>query len=202
MERQTISNVKQENDSIIEDAKITAEKIISESAIIKAIEKKAQEIKKEVLSEYSKMLFSKYKQTKHLHANFYAVKSFESKFFALFTDKGEQITNFKYAAIEPATGIADDEFMVTVYTNNTPKFGLINSSGEEFVPPVYENLFGWFCEGLAAVKLNGKYGYINRKNETVIPFIYDDANMFWGHKAEVKLNGRTFFIDKMGNEEL
>lgn len=37
---------------------------------------------------------------------------------------------------------------------------------------------GQFNEGLAAVKENGKWGYIDETGETVIPFQYDKAYLF------------------------
>lgn len=43
-----------------------------------------------------------------------------------------------------------------------------------------------FTEGLARVKQNGKYGYINTKGELVSPCIYDGANSFSKGLALVK----------------
>lgn len=200
MERLTILNAEKEAERIIEEAKLKADEILSQSSLLKAIEEKAQQIKKDILQS-SDALFSKYRQTKYIHADFYAVKRFDSRYFALFKSSGEQITDFKYDDIEQAAGLNNNEFMVTVYKNNRLLVGVIDSKGKEFIPPIYENFFNWFCsDGLAVVEINGKYGYINRKNETIIPFIYDNASMFCVNKAEVQLNGRTFFIDKKGNE--
>jgi len=49
----------------------------------------------------------------------------------------------------------------------------------------YEDVIGlqyedaqFFSEGLAAVKKNGKWGYIDKDNNVVIPFAYDVANIF------------------------
>jgi hypothetical protein len=49
--------------------------------------------------------------------------------------------------------------------------------------------------------LNGKIGFVNSLGEEIIPLIYDDAGYnFHDGKARVTLNGRTFYIDKNGNE--
>lgn len=48
---------------------------------------------------------------------------------------------------------------------------------EETIAPQYEDA-GPFNEGLAAVKKNGKWGYIDTDNKTVIPFRYDVAGIF------------------------
>ena len=58
---------------------------------------------------------------------------------------------------------------------------------------------GWyFSEGLAAVSANGKFGFINRQGETVIPFRFDDASPFHGALARVILQGKAGYVDKRG----
>lgn len=47
----------------------------------------------------------------------------------------------------------------------------------EAIAPQYEKA-GVFSDGLAPVKQNGKWGYINTDNEVVIPFQYDAAGIF------------------------
>ncbi|MDR2467074.1 MAG: WG repeat-containing protein [Prevotellaceae bacterium] len=59
-----------------------------------------------------------------------------------------------------------------------------------------------FSEGLAAVKLNGKYGFIDRTGMEIIPFRYDDAGAFSEGLAKVRTNGKWGFIDKMGKEAI
>jgi hypothetical protein len=57
-----------------------------------------------------------------------------------------------------------------------------------------------FVDGPAVVKLNGKYGFINEKNEVVLPFIYDEYSYsFERGKALVKLEGKKGYIDLAGN---
>ena len=54
-----------------------------------------------------------------------------------------------------------------------------------------------FWDGLAYVKFNNKYGYINHKGEVVIPIIYDKADNFYNGKATVVLNGKNIIIDRI-----
>src|SRR5215471_18806635 len=55
-----------------------------------------------------------------------------------------------------------------------------------------------FRGGLAAVKKNGKWGYLDRDGRVVIPFAFDDAGQFAGGLAPAKLGSKTGFIDTSG----
>ena len=55
-------------------------------------------------------------------------------------------------------------------------------------------------EGLARVEMNGKWGYIDREGNVVIPFKYDGAEDFSEGLAEVLLKNKYSFIDKKGKE--
>lgn len=57
-----------------------------------------------------------------------------------------------------------------------------------------------FSEGLAVSKKNGLYGYINEKNEWVIPAQYQEASLFHQGIATVKKDNEYFFIDKTGKK--
>ncbi len=56
--------------------------------------------------------------------------------------------------------------------------------------------------GLIKVKLEGKYGFINKDGEEIIPCKYEDADYFWfgAETAKVKLNGEWITIDKTGKQ--
>ena len=57
-----------------------------------------------------------------------------------------------------------------------------------------------FCNGLAAVKSNNKWGYIDELGEIVIPCIYDECHRFIYHIASVKLHGKWGLITSTGKE--
>ena len=55
-----------------------------------------------------------------------------------------------------------------------------------------------FYNDLAVVCINGKYGFINRTQELVIPAIYDYANNFDNGFAYVKIGEFEYYIDTLG----
>ena len=59
---------------------------------------------------------------------------------------------------------------------------------------------GCFSEGLAAVGLDGKYGYINTQGVEVIPCKYDSAGCFSEGLAPIKLDYKWGFINTKGEE--
>lgn len=59
-----------------------------------------------------------------------------------------------------------------------------------------------FRENLLAVKLDDKWGYIDKKGETVLPALYDYATAFYNNRAIVEINGKMQIIDKTGKNIL
>lgn len=57
-----------------------------------------------------------------------------------------------------------------------------------------------FSSGLARVKLNGTWGYIDKAGVEVTSFTYDSADNFNEDMAKVGINEKYGFIDKMGNQ--
>jgi hypothetical protein len=68
---------------------------------------------------------------------------------------------------------------------------IITNSGDVYTPKK-------FNEGLAAISINGKYGYINNNFEVVIPPLYDHAYEFQNGLARIILIGEYGFINKHG----
>ena len=109
------------------------------------------------------------------------------------------------------------------------KYGFIDKSGTLVIPCKYDDSNS-FREGLAAVtlngndgyitqteiwydyagknlsnnlrlvKLNGKYGFIDKSGTEVIPCKYDEADSFREGLAKVVLKGKYGFVDKTGTE--
>ena len=86
------------------------------------------------------------------------------------------------------------EFMAIIYNN----FYWIYDEVTKFMLK-YDDANN-FSEGLARVKLNGKYGYIDKQGTEVIPLKYDYANNFSEGLALVGLADKYGFIDKQGTE--
>lgn len=75
------------------------------------------------------------------------------------------------------------------------KYGFIDSTGHEAIPPMYDQVM-WFKDGIARVELNGKWGWVDKQNKTVIPFVYDELPTdFWGGLARVSKNEKYGFIN-------
>ena len=75
----------------------------------------------------------------------------------------------------------------------------VYDTGEMVVPFKYDEVWD-FNEGLAVVKLNGKYGYINKNGKEVTQLKYDREFHFSEGLAAVKLNGKYGYINKNGKE--
>lgn len=66
---------------------------------------------------------------------------------------------------------ATDMDTLCVFSNKCRRGYLNKNTGEILIQPKYEH--AWlFSEGMAAVVLNGKLGFINTKDEVVLPFTY------------------------------
>ena len=57
-----------------------------------------------------------------------------------------------------------------------------------------------FSDELACVEKNGKFGYIDKNGQEVIPFIYDIGGDFNDGLACVEKDGKYGYIDKTGDE--
>ena len=86
------------------------------------------------------------------------------------------------------------------------KFGFINESGKEVVPPIYDKVgnFNEVTKDWALVEAGGLKGFINREGYVVVPVNYTEIGKFdsiqkdW---AVVKDNrNKMGFIDKSGKE--
>lgn len=69
--------------------------------------------------------------------------------------------------------------------------------GEWVIQPRFESA-GDFADGLAAVSLGGKWGYIGKNGSCSIPFKYEQGGVFVDGLARVKLFERWGYIDKTG----
>ena len=79
-----------------------------------------------------------------------------------------------------------------VPTEYNGRWGFLDTAtGEEVVPFIYDYAHA-FSVGLALVRQNGWWGYVDKTGKKLFLFNKDG-------KAKVKLNGETFFIDVKGN---
>jgi hypothetical protein len=71
------------------------------------------------------------------------------------------------------------------------KWGFIDKTGKEIVPPMYDHTWG-FHEGLAAVELNNKWGFIDKTGKLIVPPMYDFSFGFQEGLARVTLNYKEY----------
>ena len=100
---------------------------------------------------------------------------------------------FEYARIRHF----EDE--LALISNNG--IGYVNIKNEIVINAQYNfNFLGDFHNGLALVKKDKKFGYINKYNEIIIPIIYDNALPFKDNSTLVQKDGLVFFIDQKGKK--
>ena len=96
-----------------------------------------------------------------------------------------------YAYMEPGDSIV-------AVRNQEKKYGFYDKiKKKEIVAPVYDEVTR-FEGGLAAVKLNYKWGFVDQTGNLVIPLQYDMTPWFYNGFAAVSLNRKYGFIDKTG----
>ena len=124
---------------------------------------------------------------------YYALQQKDSDKWGLVNHEGNLIAPFIYDDIGPfASG--EGEY---IHINLDGKYGLLDCSGNIAVAPISDDIVA-FCEGLAIIKQDKKFGYADSLGNIVIPIIYDNATKFNFGKAEVQLNGETFYINRKG----
>ncbi|MCK5867535.1 MAG: WG repeat-containing protein [Mycoplasmataceae bacterium] len=78
-------------------------------------------------------------------------------------------------------------------------WGFVNQDGDTIIPlNKYKFLNPIDEEGMILGENNGKRGYINIAQDTLIPFIYDDLSVFSQGLAPAKQNGKYGYIDRNG----
>jgi hypothetical protein len=86
------------------------------------------------------------------------------------------------------------------YKNESGKYGFKDkATGAIIIQARFDDLNEFF-EDWAVVKLNGKYGFIDKDGKEVIPLKYEYARNFSEGLATVELNGKWGYIDKTGTE--
>lgn len=145
----------------------------------------------------------------------------ESDKYGCINIKGEEVVPFQYDEIgEFSEGVA--------WVKLNGNYGYINRSGEEIIPLKYyfadnfserlaqvetgsERFYiskkgveyedsGDYADGLVWVSRGGKYGYINKAGEEIVPLKYDMAEDFSEGLARVQLEELYGFINTSGKE--
>lgn len=91
----------------------------------------------------------------------------------------------------------DDE----IYEENG-LWGLKSPEGKVLIEPYFDEYYGYSDSNLAVVVKDGKFGYVDRSGNTVIPLIYEDAYDFEGKYAVIKQDGKFGLIGLNGQIKL
>jgi len=91
------------------------------------------------------------------------------------------------------------EFSLVPFSDGE-KWGFKDNNKNIFLNAKYDDAYA-FSEGLAAVKINGKWGFINHNGVEIIPPVkYEKAGSFSEGLCMICQNGKWGFIDKKGEE--
>lgn len=202
------------------EEKSTEEKIIAkpieDKPIAKPIEEKIVEKKGEDKIE-TKSFSSKYDKVREFSEGLAVVEL--DGLYGIIDKNGKEIVPALYQEIKDFS-----EGLAVVKLND--KYGFINRAGKLVIPLKYnsaesfsngkayvkyanKNMYisvageeyeqiGDFSEGLAVVKSNGKYGFIDKTGKEVIPLKYDYAEDFYKGSAIITWKEKKGLIDRMG----
>ena len=80
-------------------------------------------------------------------------------------------------------------------------WGFTSSDGHMVIEPIYEKAFS-FSDGLAAVKFNGKWGFIDKNGKIIVPFEYDEfESSLKDGEAKLVKDGTVYVFDKDGKQK-
>lgn len=80
-------------------------------------------------------------------------------------------------------------------------WGFVNKKGDTVIPlGKYDFLNPIDEKGMILASSNGKSGYINIKQDTLVPFLYDDLSIFSCNRAPALKNGKFGYVNREGKE--
>lgn len=77
-------------------------------------------------------------------------------------------------------------------------YGYIDECGKEVIPCEQYGFAVDFSEGLAPKQVFDSWGYINKSNETIIPYEFEYADDFYDGMAAVMIKSKIGYIDQLG----
>lgn len=109
--------------------------------------------------------------------------------------EGNGIIDIQGNIIQDSKDVVNNVSLKVEFSDNNGSFGYINNSGEDFaIVPQYEEARD-FSEGLGLVKVNGKWGYINKNGVYEIEPQYINADPFSEGLACVERDGQYGYIN-------
>ncbi len=78
------------------------------------------------------------------------------------------------------------------------KYGFVDKTGTEVIPPIYQETGFYFYEECVRMRLNGKWGVLDNKGNTIVPFNYEEIDYCQEGLIAVRLKYLWGFVDKTG----
>src|SRR5262245_38164362 len=98
-------------------------------------------------------------------------------------------------AFSPASGASDEEELLHPRCGGPFQLcGYIDKASETQRIPFRFEVANMFDEGVAPVRIDGRYGYIDRTGQVVIAPQFQAAGPFEGGYAEVRVEGKSGII--------
>ncbi|WP_419213706.1 WG repeat-containing protein [Maribacter sp. X9] len=113
---------------------------------------------------------------------------------ALFSSSGKIVIPFDYYHISSVS----KEGYVLVKKNKDSKYLVIDTNLRTISELEYDEIIAKLGDGLIPVKRDGKWGYVNEKNELIIPCQFDSAGVFENNRAIVSKKKKYGAIDTKG----
>ncbi len=89
-----------------------------------------------------------------------------------------------------------DNYPDLIFVKLNNKYGFYNISNY-YISPLFDTLI--FSEGIALVRQNGKYGFINQYGKKITDLVFDYATPFKNSVATVEKDNKVTYIDPQGN---
>ncbi len=86
---------------------------------------------------------------------------------------------------------------LAIVEENRKRF-FVNKNGQDVFPMLFDDVDGHFNNGIAIVKLKGKFGAIDTSGNIVLPFIYSELGKFENGLAPMSLDSIFGFVDRNG----
>ena len=87
----------------------------------------------------------------------------------------------------------------TIMAQTAEGYILLGLDGKQIGDKVYEDVRHFGDKTYAAVKIDGKWGFIDNQGQLVLEAEYEDAKSFQNGYAPIKKNGKWGYIDINGN---
>jgi hypothetical protein len=121
--------------------------------------------------------------------------------YGIIDESGKELFYYEYGRMERFYN--DYAMVYTSHKNGEIKVGIIDRSGREVVPAIYQRIgeVYSYSEGMDAIAQNPKYGLVDIAGKGVIPFKYDEIKTFQNGIAKVWRGWRRVgYINSKGEE--